>query len=365
MKVHAADLTSRLLLGHGLVVAVGGTTGVLVAVAAGPPIFRQHLDHVAGVPPAVSVHVEQAYLSAGTLSLGLALLCALVAAVGASVFAAHRLTRPVAALAAGAAWVAGGQYSVRIPPPGIGVEFDRLALAFNQMASRLAAVEANRRRLLADLAHEMRTPLATIEAYLDAAADGVQVPGEDVAQVLRAQSARLRRLSDDLRAISRAEELTIERQPVEPAALVAAAVNAARARYAAKGVALRGRCGPGLPRVVADPDRMQQVMANLLDNALRHTPPGGEVTVTADAREGVVTLAVSDNGDGIPSESLPHMFERLYRTAATRGREHGGFGIGLAIVRAVVAAHGGQVRADSPGPGGGATFTVTLAVGGR
>jgi signal transduction histidine kinase len=360
MKVGTVGLMGRLLLGHGLVVAAGGVTGMLVAAVAGPPIFREHLSHVTGVPPATSSHVEQAYVSAGILSLGLALMSALVVAVAASVFAARRLTRPVAALAAGAAHVASGHYSVRVSSPGIGVEFDRVTTAFNQMSSQLEAVEASRRRLLADLAHEMRTPLATIEAYLDAAADGIEVTGEDATQVLRAQSARLRRLSDDLRAIAHAEELTLQRRPAEPAALVAAAVGAARARYVAKGVTLRERCDPGLPRVSVDPDRMQQVLANLLDNALRHTQPGGEVNVTAHATGGAVVLQVSDSGEGIPADRLPHMFERLYRTGAARGREHGGFGIGLAIVRAVVTAHGGRVRADSPGPGGGATFTVAL-----
>jgi signal transduction histidine kinase len=360
-----AGLTGRLLLAHALVVAVGGGTVLLVAAVAGPPLFREHLGHVDGVPPAVSGHVEQAYVSAGGLSLGLALLAALAAAIGASTFAAGRLARPVAALVDGAAHVAGGHYTVRVPAPGIGNEFDRLAESFNQMAGRLAAVEASRHRMLADLAHELRTPLATIEAYLDAIADGVEVAGEDPAEVLRTQTARLRRLTDDLGAVSRAEEPPTNRRPVAPAALVAAAVAAARSRYAAKGVRLYEQCVSGLPLVSTDPDRIGQVLANLLDNALRHTPPGGRVSLTAQVRDRAVQVAVSDTGDGIPTDQLPHVFERFYRTDPGRDRKHGGSGIGLAIVRGVVTAHGGRVEAASPGPGGGATFTVTLPVAGR
>lgn len=364
MRPGAVGLGGRLLFAHGLVVTTGGATVVVVAAVAGPPIFRMHLGHVPGLPAATSSHMEQAYATASALSLGLSLLSALAAAVVVSGFVARRVTRPVAALAAGAAHVADGHYSVRVASPGLGAEFDRLAGAFNRMASRLEEVEASRRRMLADLAHEMRTPLATIEAYLDAAADGVAVAGEDPAQVLRTQTARLRRLTDDLRALARAEEVPLDRRPVAPAALVTAAVSAARARYAAKGVVLHDRCDAALPQLRADPDRLAQVLANLLDNALRHTPPGGEVSVAARARDGVVVLTVTDSGEGIPADQLSHMFERFYRTDVARRRGYGGFGIGLAIVRAVVTAHGGNVEADSPGPGGGATFTVALPASG-
>lgn len=360
MRAGVMGLERRLVFAHGLVMAAGGATIVVVTAVAGPPIFRTHLGHVPGLPAATSGHMEQAYVTTSALSLGLSLLSALAGAVVVSGFMARRLTRPVAALAAGAAQVASGHYSVRVASPGLGTEFDRLAGAFNQMASRLAEAEAARRRMLADLAHEMRTPLATIEAYLDAAADGIEVEGEDPPQVLRTQTARLRRLTDDLRAVARAEEVPLDRRPVAPGALVTDAVSAARARYAAKGVNLHERCEAALPQLRADPDRLAQVLANLLDNALRHTPPGGEVSVAARARDGSVLLTVTDSGEGIPAGQLPHMFERFYRTDVARRQGYGGFGIGLAIVRAVVTAHGGKVQADSPGPGDGATFTVAL-----
>jgi signal transduction histidine kinase len=362
MRRPPVGLAGRLLVAQALVVAAGAATVGVVAGLVGPPLFHEHLGHVAGVPAGVSSHVEQAYASANTTALGVALVAALAAASVVSLLIARRLTRPVTALAAVAGEVADGRYATRVDSPGLGAEFDRLATAFNQMAARLATVEASRYRLLADLAHEMRTPLATIEAYLDAAADGVAVPGEDPAVVLRTQTGRLRRLAEDLGSISRAEELTLARRPVAPARLVEAAVGAARASYAGKRVALRARCEAGVPELAVDPDRIGQVLANLLDNALRHTPPGGEVSVVAArAAGGTVVLSVQDTGEGIAAYQLPYLFERFYRGDASRSR--GGSGIGLAIVRVVVVAHGGHVEAASPGPGGGATFTVTLPAG--
>jgi signal transduction histidine kinase len=353
-------LAGRLLVALGLVVAVGAVTFGLVAAVAGPPIFRTHLGHVSGVPPEVSGHVEQAYASAYATSLGVALPAALAVAAVVSLLIARRLARPVAALATVAGQVADGQYQARAASPRLGTEFDRLATAFNQMAARLAAIEEVRRRMLADLAHEMRTPVATIVAYLDAAADGVAVPGEDPDQVLRSQAERLRRLAEDLGSISRAEELPLDRRPVCPAALVSAAADGARRAYAGKGVVLHARCDAGLPEVSVDPDRIAQVLANLLDNALRHTAPGGEVRLTACAAARAVTLAVHDTGEGIAADQLPHVFERFYRGDAARRRDRGGSGIGLTIARAVVTAHDGALAAASPGPGGGASFTVTL-----
>lgn len=356
-------LAARLFAAQVLVLVVGAATLGLVAALVGPPIFHDHLRRAVGeVPAETSHHVEEAYASAGVLSLGVALAAALAAALAISAYVARRVAHPVAALADAATDVADGRYAVAVTAPNLGGEFDRLTAAFNLMATQLEAVEATRRRMLADLAHEMRTPLATLDAYLEAAEDGVSVADEDAAQVLRAQTMRLRRLADDIAAVSRAEEhqLDLHPRPVAPAALADTAVAAARARYAEKGVALRAEADPSLPDVTVDAERIGQALGNLLDNALRHTPPGGEVTVSARSARDGACLAVSDTGAGVPAEHLPHLFERFYRADAARDREHGGSGIGLAIVRAVVAAHGGRVRADSPGPHGGAVFTIFL-----
>jgi two-component system sensor histidine kinase BaeS len=356
-------LAGRLFAAQVLVVLAGWITLAVVAAAIGPVIFHDHLLRTAGhVTADTTRHIEQAYTSASAVSLGVALLAALGAAVAASAYLARRVASPIAQLAAAAADVAEGRYATRVVTPGLGTEFDTLAGAFNAMAARLDAAEATRRRLLADLGHEMRTPLATIEAYLEAAEDGVAVDDEDAVTVLRAQTGRLRRLAEDIAAVSRAEEhqLDLRPAPVTPGDLVATAVAAARPRYAAKGVVLDEWVSGDAPTVVADPQRIGQVLGNLLDNALRHTPPGGQVQVTAIRDGPDAQISVADTGEGIPADHLPHVFERFYRGDAARNPAHAGSGIGLTIVRTVVTGHGGRVTAHSAGAGAGATFTVTL-----
>ncbi len=362
MSHRPSGLAARLFLAQVLVVLTGTVTIGLVAAVAGPPLFHEHMRRAGPMPAAAADHVEQAYTSASAVSLGVALVAALAAALAASAYLARRVAQPVAAVAAAAADVADGHYAVRVPAPDLGDEFNTLTGAFNQMAGRLEAVEATRRQMLADLGHEMRTPLATMEAYLEAAEDGVSVPDEDVIQVMRTQTSRLRRLAEDISAVSQAEEnhFDLRPEPVSPGELDRASVTAARPRYAAKDVTLHDRVAPRLPDVFADPERIGQVLTNLLENALRHTPPGGHVTLEAGVSGHGVRFRVTDTGEGIAADHLPHLFERFYRADNARDRSHGGSGIGLAIVRAVVTAHGGQAAAASAGPGSGATFTITL-----
>jgi signal transduction histidine kinase len=181
--------------------------------------------------------------------------------------------------------------------------------------------------------------------------------------VLRAQTRRLERLAQDVSAVSRAEEHQLDLHPVRlpPGDLVTAAIAAAADRYAERGIALQQEMAGDLPLVRVDPDRLGQVLGNLLDNALRHTPRGGQVRVAARLTAGsMVELQVRDTGEGIPAQHLPHLFERFYRVDGARDRASGGSGIGLAIVKALVEAHDGRVRAGSEGPGRGATFSVLL-----
>lgn len=356
-------LAGRLFAAQALVVFTGAITLGLVAAAVGPTIFHRHLAQISGqVDAETGRHVEEAYASASTVSFGIALLAALAAALAVSAFVARRVARPVGQLAAVAADIAEGRYTTHVQPPRLGEEFDTVAASFNAMAARLADVEQTRRRMLADLGHELRTPLATIEAYLDAAEDGVAVDDEDTMSVLRVQTARLRRLTDDIAAVSRAEDRHGDLHLVRtaPADLVRIAVAAARPRYTAHGVILTAEVTADLCDIDADPERIGQVLANLLDNALRHTPPGGRVTVSATHHANGVRITVADTGEGIAAEHLPHLFERFYRADAARDRERGGSGIGLAIVRALVHEHRGRVTAHSDGPGTGATFSVTL-----
>jgi signal transduction histidine kinase len=358
-------LAIRLLVAQTLVLLTGSLTAWLIASTVGPTLFHNHLAHTnVGVSPAQVAHTEQAYESANIISLSLALLTALVVAMAVNVYIARRIGRSVASIADAASDVAGGHYDVRVPAPGLGSEFEALASGFNQMADRLGSVERTRRRLLADLGHEMRTPVATLEAYLEALEDGVATLDAGTAELLRTQTRRLARLSEDIGTVSRTEEgqVRLDLRRMRPGPLVSAAVDSVADAYASKGVRLVTEIAAGLPRLALDPDRMEQVLGNLLGNALRHTPAGGTVTIsaTAPSRNGGVVLSVADTGEGIPARHVSRVFERFYRVDAARDRTHGGSGIGLAIARALVEAHGGQLTATSPGTGQGSTFWILL-----
>lgn len=354
----------RLLLAQTLVLLAGASTSWIVAAAVGPGIFSAHLAE-AGVEytPTETAHVKDAFASAMVISVVVALAMALVIAFAVTWFFTHRVKRSVDAVAASATRIAQGDYRVRIAPPGLGTEFDLLGTSINRLADRLEEVERTRRRMLSDLAHEMRTPLATIEAHLEAIEDGVRTADADTLAVLRSSSERLGRLSKDVSAVSKAEEgrLPMDRHPMSVADLVRTAINAAAHSAEDKNVRLVQDVEPGRLEVLADPQRMGQVLGNLLDNAIRHSPPGSSVVVSgrrADPR--AVELSVIDRGDGIAAEHLSHVFDRFYRADTARNRELGGSGIGLTITRALVEAHGGQISATSRGPGAGATFTIRM-----
>jgi signal transduction histidine kinase len=355
----------RLLLAQTLVLIAGAATVWIVAAVVGPPLFREHL-HRAGVPEMSSeqMHAEEAYTYATAISIAVALAVSALAALVVTWYFSRRVQRSVAEVSSAAAAVADGHYDSRVSPPQLGDDFDSLARAFNQMARRLESVEATRRRLFGDLAHEIRTPVSVLEAYLEAVEDGVKPLDRETITMLRDQTRRLVRFSEDVASLAQAEESQASIAPtnVAPGALIDTAVTTAADRFAAKGVTLTSRIDGDLPPLWADQHRLGQVLANLLDNALRHTASGGRVDITATAERDEIIISVTDDGDGIPAEHLSHVFERFYRADAARDREHGGAGIGLAIAKALVDAHHGDITASSRGPGTGATFTITLPV---
>jgi two-component system sensor histidine kinase BaeS len=363
MPRRVPGLAARLLTAQALIVVVAAVTLWVVASAVGPAIFHNHL-HRANVQVTAETnrHIEEAFRSASAISIGVATLASLVAAIAVSVYVTRRIAEPVSRLAAAARAITAGQRPAPVATAVPSSEFADLTAAFNAMATRLDAVETTRRRLLGDLAHEMRTPVSTLDAYLQGVEDGMVDLDAATVGTLRTQTARLARLAEDITAVSRAEEhqLDLHPEPVAPGELLTAATDAAQDRFAAKRVELIGQIEPGLARLHVDPDRIGQVLGNLLDNALRHTPAGGTVTVSAAAAANELGLAVADTGEGIRAEHLSHVFERFYRVDRARDRAHGGSGIGLAIAKAIVEAHGGTIHADSPGPGQGATFTITL-----
>lgn len=360
-RLARADLAARLLLAFALVVLVGAATAWLVGAVVGPGLFHAHMLRTTGTAESATEHAERAFSTAAALSLSLALAAALVASTLVSVFLARRIRRSLAPLAVAARRVAAGERDVRVAPPGVGPEFDQLAESFTDMAVRLAEVERTRTRLLADLAHEMRTPVAVLGGYLEAIGEGVEQADEETLAVLRDQTARLARLTEDIALVTSVEDgrLRLDLREVGLDEVVHAAVSASTPAFTAAGVTLGSDVADGL-RVTVDPDRVGQVLTNLLDNARRHTPGGGRVDVRARRDGDVAVVEVADTGEGIAAEHLPRVFDRFYRVDPARDRASGGSGIGLAIARAIANAHGGALSADSAGPGHGATFTLRL-----
>lgn len=357
-------LTTRLLVGQVLVLLAGAITAGTVAAVIGPPVFHEHLLQ-AGLNhgPTQLHHIELAYRDASLISVGVGLAVALVAATGVTWVFTRRLRRPLARVAAGARQIARGNYATRIPEPASGTELDELAAAFNTMAARLEDIENTRRRMLTDLAHELRTPIATLVAYHDGLHDGLASLGDDTRVLLTTQTQRLTRLADDIDEVAAAEEGRFSlRLDTLPASDLAWAVhNEMRDRYSRKGVNfVVDTARAAGARVTVDRRRLAQGLTNLLTNALRHTPTGGTVTITVEQARGTVTITVSDNGDGIGAVQLPRIFERFYRGDAARTRDQAGSGIGLTITKSIIGALGGDITAASDGPGLGATFTVTL-----
>ena len=276
----------------------------------------------------------------------------------------RRIFAPVQALTAAARRMEAGDLSQRVEITSQD-EIGDLARAFNGMANGLARLEGLRRQLVTDVAHELRTPLTNIRGYLEALQDGVVEPERHVIDSLHEEAMLLNRLVDDLQAFSLVEagQLRLERQPVALADVVDKAVEAARPRAVAKGVVLRADLPEDLPLVDVDPRRIGQVLRNLLDNGLTHTPSGGEIGVVAQASDEWVEVKVWDTGTGIAAEDLPYVFERFYRADKSRSRATGGAGLGLAIARQLVEAHGGQIEVESE-VGRGTQFAFTLLVAG-
>ncbi len=323
---------------------------------------------------------REAFLAGINRALLLAAVVAGMAAVLITVGLSRRILGPVETLTAAARRMEKGDLSQRVEVQS-NDEIGELARAFNAMADGLTRLEDLRRSMVSDVAHELRTPLSNIRGYLEALQDGVVEPKREVIDSLYEEAMLLNRLVDDLQELALAEagQLRLERQPVAPADLVNRAMEAARAQAAAGGITLQADLPADLPLVDVDPQRIGQVLGNLLTNALTHTPSGGEVVVSArrcpepcpepgrrvveGARESEVELIISDTGEGIPSEDLPFIFERFYRADKSRSRVTGGTGLGLAIARQLVEAHGGRIEVESQ-LGQGTVFTFTLPVAG-
>ena len=290
----------------------------------------------------------------------------LVGAVAAAIslvvarFLARGMTQPLRDMAAAARRMETGDYAVRVETRSRD-EVGRLATAFNRMSAELEHLEQSRRDLVANVSHELKTPITAIRAHLENLLDGVERPDPATLEVMLGQADRLGRLVDQLLDLSRLEsgEVPLRKEELALHPLVEALISEIDVARPDREVALRNDVPRNLPALFADRERIHQVLFNLVDNAVRFTPDGGDVRVSARRENGSIEIAVADTGSGIPAEHLPRLFERFYRADPARSRGDGGTGIGLAIARSVVEAHGGTIRAESE-PGRGSVFTFDL-----
>lgn len=317
-----------------------------------------------GDPPELDVR-EQQYLARTNRALALATLGAMLIALILGFLLARALTRPLRELTRALRAMSSGKLAQSVPVRTRD-ELGELTMAFNQMSAELAQADQARRRLTADIAHDLRTPLTVIAGYLEAMQEGVLAPTNERLQAIQTEVSHLQRLVEDLRMLSLADagELHLSPQQIAPQDLLQRLSNAFAAQAQAQGIRLETQVQAEMPLIEVDVERMVQVLGNLISNSLRHTPAGGHIWLKAEAQNGLTQLIVEDTGEGIPAEALPHIFDRFYRVESSRQGGRGESGLGLAIVKSIVTAHGGSIHVYSQ-LGEGTRFTISLPQKGK
>jgi histidine kinase len=313
--------------------------------------------------PAGSISQQERFQTVVDQGLLISAFAALAAAVVVSLFVSRRIVEPLQELSFTSQRLARGYYHERTSIRSDD-ELADLSQSINQLAEALEQTEQRRLALLADVAHELRTPLTTIEGYMEGLIDGVIAPEERIFTMIQHEAVRLKWLIEELALLSRAEagQLRVTPRPMQLATIAEHVAAQFEPQFHAKGVQLAISIPPDLPAIIADPDRLEQILINLLSNALRYTPAQGHVAIFAAAHDFFVQIGVRDSGIGISAEHLPHIFERFYRVDKSRARQSGGTGIGLTIARHLVYAQGGEIWVESGGLGHGSTFYITLPV---
>jgi len=352
-------LRERLVLSHLAVVAVGTITLFVAIGLVAPGAFDAAMGHSMG--EGMTNVIRAAFQDAVQTALLVAVVAAVTAALIISVALSTRLSGPIARLAAASRRIADGRYAERVPVASAD-EIGELAESFNRMAGSLESTERRRLQLVGDVAHELRTPLATLDGYLEGLEDGVIEPIDPTWKLLRGETARLTHLVNDLQELWRAEarQLPLSLATVD----VAVELGAARERFASTavehGIELRLEIPGGAIPAWADRERLAQVLDNFVSNAIRYSTAGASVSLAATSVRDEVVIAVADHGPGLTEEQRARVFERFYRVDPSRSRALGGSGIGLAIARALTEAMGGRVWAESEGPGLGSTFRAAF-----
>ncbi|MDQ2906711.1 MAG: ATP-binding protein [Chloroflexota bacterium] len=365
-----ASLSGKFLLSYLLIVLVGVATLLVVTFALAPILFQSQLLPILQAHPAALTTAEasQRLLGGflGTLlsALAVAAIAATLTSLATSLFVSRWVTVPLQQMTQASERISAGHYAERIEiaPVHTTDELGQLASSINALAVALEQTERRRLEVIGNVAHELRTPIATLEGYLEGLLDGVIEPTPQTWAMLHTEAGHLRRLVDDLQELSRAEARQISLSPrsVEPQRLVQDALNPLEGQFAEKGLELQIHVPENLPPVMADPTRAVQILTNVLVNALRYTPAPGRVEVSVSREGAAVAFRITDSGVGLTPDQLAHIFERFYRVDKSRSRAFGGSGIGLTIAQSLAQAMGGEIRAESAGPGRGSSFTLTL-----
>jgi signal transduction histidine kinase len=385
MKPIRSRLSIRLFLSFLVVILIGMTVIFLTTRFTTPRAFQNHLLYMEeqlgmgamtgqgqgqgrgpgnGQGGGMMADFYQNFQASFNESLLIAVLVASLAAVAVSVLLSRSIVAPLRAMMDASQRIAEGHYDERVQARGSD-ELGQLALRFNQMAEQLEQVESMRRRLIGDVTHELRTPLTAIKGSMEGLIDGVLPSSTETFEQIHQEADRLNRLVDDLQELSRVEARAypLDLRPVDVASLIGTISKRLGFQFEDKGVTLTSSLPPLPMRVLADEDRIVQVLTNLAGNALQYTPSGGSVALSVQSVDDAVQFAVKDTGLGIPAEHLAHIFDRFYRVDKSRSRVRGGSGIGLTIAKHLVEAHGGRIWAKSDGEGQGSTFFFTLPAG--
>jgi signal transduction histidine kinase len=364
------SLGGKFLLSYLLIVLVGVATLLLVTFALAPTLFQAQLLPILQTHPhgltttEASQHILGDFLGTLFVALAVAAIAATVTSLAISLFVARRITGPLQHMTQASERISAGHYAERIEvaPVHATDELGQLAASINALAVALEETERRRLEVIGNVTHELRTPIATLEGYLEGLLDGVIEPTPSTWAMLHTEAGRLRRLVADLQELSRAEarQIPLSPQPITPQRLVQSALEPLEGQFTEKNLDLYISLPEGLPLVLADPTRAVQILTNLLVNALRYTPAPGKVEVAVSREEDKVAFRVTDTGVGLSPEQLDHIFERFYRVDKSRSRAFGGSGIGLTIAQSLAQAMGGEIRVESAGLGQGSCFTLTL-----
>lgn len=373
----------KLIVSYLIVILVGVITLIIAVEAAIPTAFNRHLlgmQQMMGSThgmETMSADLFTNFRAAVTEALLISTTAAFVSAIIVSLFVSRRVVTPIRQMMQASQRIADGRYQERVEVTGQD-ELGQLAHSFNQMAATLEQTESIRRDLIGNVAHELRTPLASIKGYMEGMMDGVLPAEPNTFQQIYHEADRLQRLVNDLQELSRVEAgaFDLKRRSLLINSLVEQTAARLRPQFEEKGVNLKLDLPENLPQVLADEDRISQVLLNLVGNALQYTPTAGTVTISVQSpipalpreasnlpetrQAAQLPISISDTGLGIPLEHLPHIFNRFYRVDKSRSRVGGGSGIGLTIAKHLVEAHDGHIWAESPGSGQGSTFTFSL-----